>query len=200
MIVKDYQNVRVASFQQSKKGEKECGDSYYIVETDKYFVCAIADGLGSGLGAKESSVAVVNVIAKSHHESIDKIMEQCNVSLRGLRGAVIGILKIDYEHKKIIYSNVGNIRVILYSPSGEIIYPLPQYGYLSGRPQSYKIQETSLENNTAFIIYSDGLQLLSVKKFIFKMVSLEAISNELQKYVNHGNDDVTYVVGKIRFS
>ncbi|WLR51063.1 PP2C family serine/threonine-protein phosphatase [Bacillus tianshenii] len=200
MIIEKYDNVDIAAYQRAKKGQTCCGDSYFMVETKGYFVCAVADGLGSGPEAKKSSEAAIQVVKRCHSGDVQTIMEECNRTLTGKRGAVLGLLKVDYEKREIVYSSVGNIRFILYSPTGKITYPLPKSGYLSGRPVDIPVQQIAYEEDSTFLIHSDGLQLKSLKKVIWKMTSPEVASTELKKYVAEGLDDTTFIVGKIHSS
>src|SRR5699024_9744477 len=89
--------VDVAVYQKTKVGNHLCGDSYFYKETDDGFICALADGLGSGEYAKESSDIVMDVIRHHMGASVKDLVKKCNKRLYGKRGVVLGILKFDFK-------------------------------------------------------------------------------------------------------
>src|SRR5690554_6076169 len=104
--------MQVAVYQKPKKGRYYCGDSYFYLETENEFLCAIADGLGSGEYAMESSQIVIDIIRKNGNKPIDTIIKQCNEQLFGKRGTVLGVLKIDFRTRVYSFSSIGNIGIV----------------------------------------------------------------------------------------
>jgi negative regulator of sigma-B (phosphoserine phosphatase) len=198
MIIKESNHfVHTLAYQLPKEGKVCCGDSYYIKATQDYFICALADGLGSGERANESSSAISALVAKKQDEDVEVLIDLCNQELKNKRGATVSILKIDFKMKQFTYSSVGNIRFILSSPSGSYIYPLPILGYLSGKPQKYRTQTYSYEKGSKFIIHTDGLVLPAIKTLLNNGQSVEELSRHLDAYTNTRNDDLTYIVGQL---
>ena len=145
-------------FQQAKSGHQYCGDSYYYIETDTYFVCAISDGLGSGVEAYSSSSLVMEMIESSHHEDVHEIMRRCNKVLIKERGVVLTIIKVNFYNQHITYSNIGNITFTLFLPDGEIVRPIPSRGFLSGKwKQKIKVKHLQYKQNSWFIMCTDGV-------------------------------------------
>ncbi|MGM7724396.1 PP2C family serine/threonine-protein phosphatase [uncultured Metabacillus sp.] len=198
MIVRESNSfVHTLVYQLPKEGKTCCGDSFFIKATEDYFICALADGLGSGERANDSSSAISALVEKKHNEDVDVLIDLCNQELRDKRGATVSILKIDFKENQFTYSSVGNIRFILCSPSGTFIYPLPILGYLSGRPQKYRTQTYSYEKGSKFIIHTDGLVLPGAKALLYNGRSVEDLSQSLEAYTKTRNDDLTYIVGQL---
>jgi len=198
MIVKESnQHVHTLAFQLPKEGKSCCGDSFYIKTTDNFMICALADGLGSGERANESSAAISSLVEKQYNEDVEVLMQLCNNELKDKRGATVSILKVDFHTKSFTYSSVGNIRFMLYIPSGTYIYPLPILGYLSGKPQKYRTQTYSYETGSKFIIHTDGLVFPGVKALLNRGDSVEDLSRQLDVYTKNRNDDLTYIVGQL---
>src|SRR5699024_11459073 len=65
-----------------------CGDSYFFSEKDDGFICVIADGLGSGETAGESSQAVVDIIKNNVNISDEALVKKCVQKLSRKRGSV----------------------------------------------------------------------------------------------------------------
>ncbi|WP_152549057.1 hypothetical protein [Geomicrobium sp. JCM 19037] len=50
IIEEQHSNATTAAFQAGKNGNAVCGDMFITVENERYFLAALADGLGSGKG------------------------------------------------------------------------------------------------------------------------------------------------------
>ncbi|MDQ0216598.1 negative regulator of sigma-B (phosphoserine phosphatase) [Oikeobacillus pervagus] len=190
----EHDKVEVFASQDSKDGMPYCGDSYFMEIYEDYFICVLADGLGSGQFAYEAATAVTKTVAKYHEEDVDTLMRYCNEALLSKRGATVAILKVNFQKQKFIYSCVGNIRFYVLTEDGELTYPLPVSGYLSGKPQLYKTQYFVYDKNSTFLLHSDGLKISNVKS-ILKNRSICQIAYELKKRLSNNNDDSTFIVG-----
>lgn len=191
-------NIHAIASQVEKNGNDLNGDSYYYYNCDQYFVCIVADGLGSGYYANESSLAAINVVKEHHHEDVETLMKYCNEALQNKRGAAVAIMKIYFEEARIDYSCVGNIRFLMHSTSGKITYPVPMHGYLSGKPQKIYIQSFPYESPCKFLIYTDGLLINSGKPFLTKTVPIQYVAIELSERMNLSHiDDATFIIGTI---
>src|SRR5690625_4795430 len=104
--------VQVAVYQKAKSNNYYCGDSYFYTETENEFVCALADGLGSGEFAKESSQAVIDIIRNNINATVEQLVKKSNEQLVGKRGVVLGILKINFEAQSYSFSSIGNIGIM----------------------------------------------------------------------------------------
>ncbi|WP_164214665.1 protein phosphatase 2C domain-containing protein [Virgibacillus sp. YIM 98842] len=149
--------INVAVFQKPKKGKYYCGDSYFYLETENEFLCAIADGLGSGEYARESSQIVIDIIRKNMNESIESIIKICNEQLFGKRGVVLGILKINFDSMLYSFSSIGNIGIVTANRNKKKKRNIPSSGYLAGYPRKFKVIQERLEKNMNFIMFSDGV-------------------------------------------
>lgn len=202
MINDTYRNEKVELNvkQVAKNDAPYCGDSYFYITTDQYFLCMLADGLGSGRYAYESSNAIKEVVEEYHHLTVEEILEKCNNAMVAKRGAAIAIMKFCFETQDFKYVSVGNIKFFLYLPSTDkTVYPLPISGYLSGKKSSYKVQTFPYEPQAKFIIFSDGLELKEIKSYMARNVSVETISNIMwEANVAHA-DDTTFIIGSLLF-
>ncbi|KAA6449647.1 PP2C family serine/threonine-protein phosphatase [Bacillus swezeyi] len=191
------EHIHALVYQLPKEGKSVCGDSFYFNATDQGMLCALADGLGSGELAYESSSAISEVVKEHGDEDVASLMERCNQALKQKRGATVSILKADFQTRTIAYSSVGNIRFILYAPSDKYIYPLPVTGYMSGKPQTYKTFTYTYEKGSKFIIHSDGLDVPALRTYLKQHHSPGDISNQLEAYTLMGKDDLTYIIGQL---
>lgn len=190
-------HIQALAYQIQKEGNICNGDSFYMKATEDYFICVVADGLGSGAAAHASSNAIREVVEQNHHEDVEVLIDYCNQVLKDKRGATIAIIKVHFSQQTITYSSVGNIRFVLFYPSGKFICPLPVLGFLSGKPRKHRIETFSYEKNSKFIIHSDGLTIRNVKPLLSSFSTIEDMSNELKTYTTSRKDDLTYIVGQL---
>lgn len=189
--------VQACIFNEAKKGYYESGDSYHTVLTDDYFICSVADGLGSGPVARESSQVIPQILKQHHHETIDELMQRFNGLMVQKRGAAVAIFKVDFKRKTLEYSCVGNIRFYLYRKgTDEMIYPLPVMGYLSGRPQKLRTQLYTYVEDDLFLIHSDGVDLRNPKSMMRQAGTPERLYYDILRSIETG-DDATFIAGSL---
>jgi phosphoserine phosphatase RsbX len=193
-VVNDHVELNI--YQRAKSGNKESGDAYFIHSDEDYFICAIADGLGSGPIARQSAEIIPNVIKNHHGESLDELLSRCNEYMIQKRGAAVAIVKIDYKTKVIQYSCVGNVRFYMLQGGEKMIYPLPVMGYLSGKPQKLNTQEYDYHLGDVFFLHSDGIQLTSPKSLLKKTKCLTQLSQCVIETINY-DDDATFIAGSL---
>lgn len=192
------EKIEVVVSQSSKNGMVYCGDDYFFLHTKEYFVCVLADGLGSGKNAYDSSHAVIEEVKRNHELDVESLMAVCNQVLVDKRGAAVSILKIFYDKNEFVYSSVGNIRFFLYNPSDDkLVYPLPVTGYLSGRKQKYRTQRYKYEPNAKFILHSDGLELKGAKSFLKRLVPIDKNAQCILASSPLTADDTTFILGSL---
>ncbi|KGX87824.1 SpoIIE family protein phosphatase [Pontibacillus marinus] len=186
--------VEVSVYQKPKKGNYYCGDSYFYKETDKEFVCALADGLGSGEFAKEFSQAVMDVIDEHVDEPIEKIIKECNNTLSNKRGAVLGLLRINFQEEWYSFTSIGNIGIIVIPPKGKRKRNIPSAGYLTGYHKPYRVTRDALSHGMLFFMFSDGVneRTLSSKTFVSPNLNqiMEDFKLQQEKVID---DDTTFI-------
>ncbi len=191
--------MEVAVYQTAKHGNDCSGDSYFYIETDDGFICALADGLGSGELAKASSETVIQVVQKKIDEPLDSLIDLCNEALSGknMRGCVLSILRIDYQHCRYSYASIGNIGVVVVNEDGSKKRNIPNPGYLSGIKRDVNIHRGALEDGAVFFMFSDGVNERQLTKEFYSQKSMQSTINwfTLQQQKN-SHDDTTLIAMK----
>lgn len=187
-------HMRVAVYQKAKKGKYYCGDSYYYKETENTFLCALADGLGSGEMAHESSQAVMEVIEQHPTLTIEAIVKKCNEALTGKRGVVLGLLRVDYQRQTYSYASIGNIGVITIDQDGKRHRSIPLAGYLAGFPRKLRVASGIIRKGTKFLMFSDGVndRLLTAN---YTRVNVTSIVEQYKEQYGQMRDDDTTLIG-----
>ncbi|MFC5714069.1 SpoIIE family protein phosphatase [Thalassorhabdus alkalitolerans] len=196
---KQLTKVDLATFQKGKSGNLRCGDAFVTIETDEYFLCAVADGLGSGEGAYRSAMIAMDIVEKHHTDPVPSLLEQCNQALMHERGVVITILKVMYQTNEIVYGNIGNIGCMLFTHDGQALRPIPAPGYLSGRKFQYRMEHFPYRKGFSFILHSDGATFTTEQqRWLRQMKNPEEVVSRMAETAKNSNDDVTIVVGQVR--
>ncbi|SER38369.1 negative regulator of sigma-B (phosphoserine phosphatase) [Gracilibacillus ureilyticus] len=191
------QQVEVSVFQKAKRGNYYCGDSYFYEEQGGTFICALADGLGSGEYAKESSQIVVDTIKENSDIPIKTLLHKCNQKLIGKRGVVLGILQIDLMKMKYYYSSIGNIGLMTITPNSIRKRNIPQPGYLSGYDRPFKVLTGTVEQDMIFMMFSDGITAKEVSNPHFLHREVQHITDTFSYlYQQKLDDDATLIAMK----
>lgn len=192
-------NIDIAVYQKPKYGNYCCGDSYFYKETDNGFICALADGLGSGEFAKDSADAVMQEVENFANESIETIVKKCNEVLIKRRGVVLGIIKMDFEQQKYSFMSIGNIGIIKVNEDGSKSRKIPTGGYLTGYTRPFKVIHEELHPGTVFYMFTDGV---NERLFSTKFYQIESMSDSIQMFTENQEqkmlDDTTLVAMKYK--
>ncbi|WP_087974538.1 SpoIIE family protein phosphatase [Oceanobacillus rekensis] len=186
--------VDVSVYQKPKKGNYQCGDSYFYRETEDEFLCAIADGLGSGEFAKESSQIVIDIIKSNNQATVEQLVKVCNSQLQGKRGVVIGILKINFKNKIYSFSSIGNIGIMSITDDKVKKRSIPNAGYLAGYQRAFKVRTEKLESNMNFIMFSDGVLDKELSQCFFLNKNVDSITKAYEQTSNEIKADDTTLI------
>lgn len=187
--------VDVSVFQKPKKGNFHCGDSYFYKETENEFICALADGLGSGEFAKESSQIVIDIIQNNVHFTVEQLVKACNEQLQGKRGVVLGILKLDFQTQVSTFSSIGNIGIMSITNDKKKKRNIPNSGYLAGYNRPFKVMNQKLENGMNFVMFSDGVLDKELSQCFFANKDVRSITRSYERMIDKDrHDDTTLIV------
>ncbi|GAA0351838.1 SpoIIE family protein phosphatase [Bacillus horti] len=196
MKVLDLEKAEIAVFQRSKGGQAVCGDAYVIEETESYLFLGIADGLGSGEEAKKAADQAVRCFTQQHHLPVHLILQECNRTLASTRGAVAGVMKVDYQHSSITFAGIGNIQGYFYTPNQKMFRTVSKPGFLNGRMIDVQGQTMPYSKGTTFTLFSDGVELNRAFFDLRKNQKPDVIISELYGNHKYFADDLTIITGR----
>ena len=191
------ESIKVYAYGTMKRGNTESGDTYSLKDLEDGAFLVIADGLGSGKKAFESAAVIYRIFEDvTFDDTVEELMNTCNKEMKDKRGAAVTIVKVDYVQKRIEISAIGNVRVYIQQPTGKMIYPLPQPGYLSGRPQQVKVERYDYEPGTLLFMHSDGIQMRSPKQTLEESSNACQLALTIYRMIDF-NDDATFITAKL---
>jgi anti-sigma regulatory factor (Ser/Thr protein kinase) len=103
----------IVGFSVPIKGEVLSGDKWKVCKTDNGFYCLLVDGLGHGFEAAEAAKLAVERFKENLSLSPSLMISVLHKALRGSRGAVGAVAKIDVGRQELTYAGLGNIGGIL---------------------------------------------------------------------------------------
>ncbi len=101
------------------KGVPVSGDSFTIKPFPNGILMAVVDGLGHGHEAAEASKIAVNTLDTYASEPIIPLVRRCHEALKGTRGIVISIARLNLPDNTMTWLGVGNIEAVLLKGDGK---------------------------------------------------------------------------------
>ncbi len=150
-------HLTVGAASRSKNGETLNGDAFVInhINHDKT-IFAVIDGLGHGKEAHIASQKAREQILLKAELPLNNLIQHIHQSIRGTRGAVIGLAQTDTNTQKLSFTGIGNIEGLVFSNS--VKKNLLSFGGIVGHNmRTPRIQEFDFKENDLFCLYSDGI-------------------------------------------
>ncbi|HEY9681451.1 MAG TPA: ATP-binding protein [Oculatellaceae cyanobacterium] len=139
-----------------KNGEHLSGDKWMVLQKEGIVYSMLVDGLGHGLEAFEAAQLAKQSFRENWHKPPVVMMNGLHAALRGSRGAVGAVARLNLADNRLDYCGLGNVTAIvvselgrkhLVSMNGTLGYDAPRF-----REFSYVWTPSSL-----LVMHSDGL-------------------------------------------
>ena len=95
------------------RGETVSGDSHIVKPVPAGFLIAAVDGLGHGHEAAAASRIAVTTLETYAGEPVIMLARRCHEALKGTRGVVMSIAKLNFDNNMMTWLGVGNIEGLL---------------------------------------------------------------------------------------
>ncbi len=178
-----------------KSGQIVSGDSYLIRNGGSTALIAVIDGLGGGIAAAEAAKRAFDAIDTNQERPLQMIMNAAHQACMGTRGAVVGLLRLDFDASKASYVGVGNIGI--YVVSQHTIKPLSKNGIVGYRMPSLMEHHAQYDQGDTFILYSDGISSRFVDApLMHESLQPQQLADRIMDAFGKTIDDVTVVVVK----
>jgi serine/threonine protein phosphatase PrpC len=139
----------------SKPGNAISGDTFLFCGDRQATLVALIDGLGAGQDAYTAAQRA-RVCVRQHPDlPLTDLLARCHESLRGTRGAVIMLMRVDHDRDTVSFAGVGNVGVRAFSRAP--IAPLSRYGIVGYRLSNVRGYSYPYTAGDVFILYSDGI-------------------------------------------
>lgn len=184
-----------------KAGEQICGDSWATENHLDKNLILVADGLGYGDLAQESSREAVRVFKENAKLGPKAILEKAHAALKNTRGAAAAIAQIDRTQQTVCFAGIGNISgvVVTDNQTRSMVSYNGTVGHMMRKVAEfvYPWSQQSL-----LIMHSDGLaaqwNLNRYPGLASRHPAL--IAAVLYRDFKRTRDDMTVIVAKVRES
>jgi negative regulator of sigma-B (phosphoserine phosphatase) len=186
--------MRYGVVNRSKPGNEVSGDTYLFHESRDSTLVALIDGLGAGQAAHQAAARARECVSENACVALDEVLKRCHRVLRGTRGAVMMLMRVDRSREMVSFAGVGNIGVKVLSSAP--IKPLSRNGIVGYRMESVREFSYPYTEGDVFILHSDGISTrFTVDEDWVRDpgTDLQQVAHEIAD--NFGkDDDVTVVV------
>lgn len=139
----------------NKPGNDVSGDTFLFHQNPESTLVALIDGLGSGLAAHEAAQGARQCVDRHAALPLTEILKLCHRALRGTRGVVMMLMRVDHQPAQVSFAGVGNIGVRVFSDPP--IRPLSRNGIVGYRMNNVREFTYPYTKGDTFILYSDGV-------------------------------------------
>lgn len=170
------------------------GDAYLINQVDiNTTIVSVIDGLGHGKEANHASEKAKEQIIVKADLPLDNLMKHVHNSIRGTRGATIGIAIINTEKKKLFFSGIGNIETFLITKEGK--KTLLSFGGIMGHNmRTPRVFEYDFLPGDTLCMYSDGITTRWRHEDINWNDSPQKNAEHIINNFSRQNDDATILI------
>jgi len=174
--------------------EDECGDTGVIKEFDGRCFLALVDVLGHGREAHEVALTARAYLEQNCYKEPVEVMQGLHMCLKGTRGAVAAICRLDTATGELTYVGMGNIVVRVLGPRA--VRFVSRDGIVGYMMSTVKKQESKLLVGDVLVMYSDGLkEHFELSGFAEILAgTAESIATGLLKQFGKKNDDASCIV------
>lgn len=156
-VIRRHYQLEIGLATRPKPGEQLNGDAIVVVHVDaNTTVAAVIDGLGHGKEAHFASHLAKEQILLKAELPLSTLMQHIHGSIKGTRGCVIGLLKINTKINKLYFSGIGNIECFLVH-DGQKKSLLSFGGIMGHNMRTPRIFETDFILEDMVCMYSDGI-------------------------------------------
>lgn len=134
----------------------DCGDTGVIKEFDGQCFLALVDVLGHGSEAHDVALMAQKYLEQNYRQELVDVMQGLHACLKGTRGAVAALCRLDTKTGKLTYVGIGNITVRVLGPrNSRFVSRDGIVGYMMSTPRE---QNLKLFAGDALVMYSDGIK------------------------------------------
>ena len=132
-----------------------CGDAGLVKEDGASLFLAVIDGLGHGKEAHDSAQCCIRFLEAHHRNELIWLTEELHRHIRGFRGVVAALCRIDTRKKELSCVSVGDITVRRLSNEPFRIFS--RSGILGYQARSFKQETRRLAVGDILLVHTDGV-------------------------------------------
>lgn len=179
-------------------GERSCGDALAARRSGPESLYLVCDGLGHGAKAAAAARTARQAFLRARESEPIAILERLAEALRGTRGAVAAVVRLDRAGGLMKYAALGNIATLLVQ-EGKVKRLPVRDGLLGGRPSTPHEETIEVERDGVVIMHSDGIATLRRLESRSGLLhrSAPVLAARLLNESTRGRDDASILVARM---
>lgn len=134
----------------------ECGDVGIVKEYDNYCFLGLVDALGHGKNANGVACRAYQYLELHYREDLVVLMQGLHGHLKGTKGGVAALCRLNIDSGELLYVGVGNITVKIMGPRAfSFVSRDGVIGYIIPTPTELRHK---LHSGDTLVMYSDGIR------------------------------------------
>ncbi len=179
------------------QGEEVSGDSYIIKPIPDGILLAVVDGLGHGHEAAAASKIAITTLDTYACEPVIMLVRRCHEALKGTRGVVMSIAKLNSHNKMMAWLGVGNIEGLVLKENGKSVISherlLLRGGTLGYQLPTLRESVIPFMQGDTLIFVTDGIRS-NFDSGIKLEYRPQQIADDIMAQFNRGTDDALALV------
>ena len=174
------------------------GDAGFVQVAEEQLFVGLVDGAGHGPEAHSIAQTSLDFLEKNKHEGLPCLMKELHDHLRGTRGGVAIIGKLNTEALQFHYVGIGNIVLRKFGKSSE--RAVMQDGVIGYQIRTPKEKIMTMSSGDILVLHTDGISTnfdVSDYPDIIKD-DAKTIGYNLIKKFGKNDDDATCIVIRFR--
>jgi anti-sigma regulatory factor (Ser/Thr protein kinase) len=149
----------IGIFGRPMAGERVSGDDGALARDGDVVSVAVSDGLGHGPFAREASRAAIDAFLAENRLGCGRSLEAADLAVDGLRGAVMGVARLDEHLAELESATAGNITTILVARdrSRRAVGRAMTLGVRSAMRRRFPVERFSMDRRDVLVMFTDGL-------------------------------------------
>lgn len=177
-------------------GEVHIGDDYCIEEHEDYVLVAVADGLGHGKEAHAAASMAVAYICRHADQPPQAILEGVHGHIRGTRGAVVAIARIDRKAETLVYAGLGNIEARIVAED-RVYRPVSVNGIVGHQARKFRHETFPFKVGDLLIMHSDGISDRFEISPMSRTRDPQMLANQLVQSHGRDHDDQLLLIARL---
>ena len=185
--------MRFGIFSRPVVGETVNGDSYVVEEWNRQTLLGVIDGLGHGEQAALASSEARKYILANHTWEIEELISGMHEHLRGTRGVVAGLLRIDRDIAKLSFCGIGNVNVSIQGQPQ--MHPTCLDGIIGSRIRKIMKFGYNFDSIRSVVLHSDGISdRFSLSSYPYVFERPQAAAEQIMADWGKKEDDATVLI------
>lgn len=174
-------------------GESRSGDAYCVIDRDRFFLVAVVDGLGHGQEATVASQRAIAYIERHPEQTPQRLVEGCHEALKGTRGAVMAVARVERDRRMLQHAGLGNIETRVVTLD-RVRRPVTVNGIVGHALRKLRTEEFPFEPGDLLIMHSDGISDRFDLSALARARDLQMLADQLVRENGRFNDDQLMLV------